>query len=79
MAREQLYKSHLIVSSADFDAAAEDWILGVTIGWKRHGRPKLHTLKSLRERFRSKEDAEAFAVDTGKAWVDDHVRLRTVR
>ena len=63
------YKTYIIVASADFDPATEKWIPTV-VCWTSDGQRKLHTFNSLLNRFTSRHEAEAFGMETAKAWID---------
>jgi len=64
-----LYKDYLIVGSSEYDPTTAEWRPIVLIFPKRDGS-QLYTIKNSTRRFKKQTEAENFAVDSGKAWVD---------
>lgn len=69
-----LYKDHLIITLAEFDQSRGVWSARADISWRQGGRRDSHTLSGLSDRqCTTREEAEAWAVQAAKAWVDEHV------
>jgi hypothetical protein len=64
-----LYKEYLIVGSSEYDHATGEWRPTVLI-FPKHDGSKLYTIKHPAKRFKTETEAENFALDAGKAWVD---------
>jgi len=64
-----LYKDHLIVGYGIFEQASQRWIPTAIISWEAGGRREVQTINSP-ERFADLKDAENFAIEMAKAWVD---------
>ncbi len=64
------YRDRLIIAHSSFNPLTKQWSAGAEITWKRDGRRHSHTLDGLSERFKTAEDAENFASNLAKAWID---------
>jgi hypothetical protein len=64
------YNDRLIIAYASFNQSTKEWSGGAEITWKHEGRRNSHTIGALADRFKSSEDAERFAINFAKAWID---------
>jgi hypothetical protein len=69
-----LYKDHLIVGYGVLEQATQLWIPTAIISWEAGGRRELHTITNSPERFADLKDAENFAIEMAKAWVDSRLQ-----
>jgi len=64
------YRDRLVMTYASNNQSTKDWSAGAEITWKLDGQRFSHTIGGLTERFKSSEDAEQFAMNLAKAWID---------
>ncbi|HXG52291.1 MAG TPA: hypothetical protein VNN77_12920 [candidate division Zixibacteria bacterium] len=64
------YNDRLIIAHASLHPSSKLWSAGAEITWKVSGSRRSHTIGGLGERFRTAEEAEKFAIDLAKAWID---------
>jgi len=69
-----LYKKHFIIATGYFDQSRELWIPMVDVTWHSATGREFHTMKLSVGCFRTKEQAEMFAVEAAEAWIDARVR-----
>jgi hypothetical protein len=69
-----LYKDCLIVATGQFDKNRDLWMPIGDIGWHSATRRESHTIEDSVHCFGTKQEAEAFAVEAAKAWVDARVK-----
>ena len=48
------------------------WIPNAEISWTQDDCRHVHQITGPQSRFLSKQDAEAFILDTAKAWINSH-------
>ncbi len=60
----------MIIAYASLNQSTKQWSAGAEITWKRDGRRHSHTLGGLADRFKSAEEAEDFAGNLARAWID---------
>ena len=66
-----VYKRHLLVCFAFHDEKSNGfWIPNADISWSQDGCKHAHEIASVKAEFLKREDAESFALDAAKAWVD---------
>jgi len=65
-----LYKNHFIITTGYFNRNLELWIPSADVSWKSATGRDFHSIKFLVDCFRTKDQAEIFAVETAEAWVD---------
>jgi hypothetical protein len=64
------YKDRLIIAHATLNQSAQTWSPGAEITWKGEGERQSHTIGGLADRFETAEEAEGFAIDLARAWID---------
>lgn len=64
------YRDRLIIAYASLNRSTEQWSAGAEITWKQDGQRRSHTLGGLVDRFKTAEEAETFASNLAKAWID---------
>jgi hypothetical protein len=69
-----LYKDFLIIATGLFDKDAGVWLPMVDISWWSTAGRGSHTISESVRSFVEKQDAETFAVEIAKAWVDERLR-----
>ena len=69
----QIYKGHLVVAFARFEKEVKRWVPMIHISWEDAAIPHSYRHKGPSDRFTTQQDAETFAIQIAKAWVDDHV------
>lgn len=71
-----LYKNHFIIATSQFDQTRELWIPMIDVSWHSATGREFHTMK-LSIDFRSKTQAEIFAVEAAETWVDERCKALT--
>jgi hypothetical protein len=69
-----LYKDFLIIGTGQFDKNRELWMPIADISWHSVAGRESHTIPDSVHCFGTKQEAEAFAVEAAKAWVDARVK-----
>ena len=64
------YNDRLIIAHASINQSTKLWSAGAEITWKRDGGRQSHTLGGLADRFKTAEEAERFAINLAKTWID---------
>jgi hypothetical protein len=64
------YKDRLIIVFASINQSTKRWSAGAEITWKRDGERHSYSIGGLSDRFTTPEEAEAFAINLAKAWID---------
>ena len=64
------HNDRLIIAYASINQSTKLWSAGAEITWKRDGERHSHTLGGLADRFKTAEDAERFAINLAKTWID---------
>jgi hypothetical protein len=64
------YNDRLIIAYASINQSTKLWSAGAEITWKRDGQRYSHTIGGLADQFKTSEQAESFAIDLAKAWID---------
>jgi hypothetical protein len=60
----------LIIAYASLNPSTKQWSAGAEISWKRDGRRFSHSITGLADRFKTAEEAQKFATDLARAWID---------
>jgi hypothetical protein len=68
-----LYKHYLIIATGQF-AKAEGWLSVVDLSWGSGPDRGSHVIHDSSKLFQSRQEAEIFAVEIGKAWVDERYK-----
>ena len=69
-----LYKDCLIIGTGRFDKDKELQVPIADISWHSATGPESHTIQDSVHYFGTKQEAEAFAIEAAKTWVDARVR-----
>jgi len=64
------YNDRLIIAHASMQQSTKLWSPGAEITWKRDWQRYSHTIGGLSDRFKTAEEAEQFAINLAKAWID---------
>ena len=64
------YNDRLIIAYASINQSTKLWSAGAEITWKRDGARQSHTMGGLADRFKTAEEAERFAINLAKTWID---------
>jgi len=64
------HKGLLIIAHSSINQSSKLWSAGAEISWKQDGQRHSHTLGGLADRFKTSEEAETFAINLAKAWID---------
>jgi hypothetical protein len=65
-----VYHSYHIVGVAHLNEKSGYWMPKVRVLWTDAGREKKLELDGPANRFKTKDEAEDYAVDMGKNWID---------
>jgi hypothetical protein len=69
-----LYKDFLIIATGHFDKDNELWMPIADMSWHSATGRESHTIQDSVHYFGTKKEAEAFAVEAAKAWVDTRIK-----
>ena len=69
-----LYNDFFIIAFGQFDKETQRWEPIADISWHAATGYEAHIIRDPVQTFGTKQDAEAFAVESAKAWVDAHVK-----
>jgi hypothetical protein len=69
-----LYRDFLIIATGLFDKDRGVWLPMVDISWWSAAGRGAHTVTDSVHSFVTKQEAETFAVEIAKAWVDERLR-----
>ena len=69
-----LYKDCLIIAIGQFDKDKELRIPIADVSWHSASGYESHTIQDSVHYFGTKKEAEAFAIEAAKAWIDAHVK-----
>ena len=69
-----LYKDFFIIGIGQFDKDKELRVPIADISWHSATGRESHTIQDLVHCFGTKKEAEAFAIEAAKAWVDARVK-----
>jgi hypothetical protein len=64
------YRDRLIIAYASLNQSTKQWSGGAEITWKRDGQRYSHTIGGLADHFKTAEQAEIFATNLARAWID---------
>ncbi len=69
-----LYKNFLIIVTGQFDKDKELRIPIADVSWHSASGYESHAIQDSVHCFRAQQEAEAFAIEAAKAWVDARVK-----
>jgi len=64
------YCDRLIIAYASLNQSTKQWSAGAEISWQCDGRRNSHSLGGLADRFKTAKEAEMFAGNLARAWID---------
>lgn len=64
------YNDRLIIAYASINQSTNLWTPGAEITWKRDGERHSHTIGGLADQFKTCDEAERFAINLAKAWIN---------
>jgi hypothetical protein len=64
------YKDHTILVHTEYDSLDKTWSANIAVIWKAQGRERVRSIRTSKNRFSTRREAEAFGIDKGKAWVN---------
>jgi hypothetical protein len=67
-----LYKGFLIIATGVFDKDTRLWSPKADITWWSVAGREYHGITDSVHSFTTKQEAETFAVEMAKAWIDEH-------
>ena len=65
-----VHKGRLVICFAFRNDSNGFWIPSADISWTEDDCKHVHSITGPQSRFLNKQDAEAFILDTAKAWID---------
>jgi hypothetical protein len=69
-----LYKDVFIIATGRYDKELGLWIPMADLSWQSAAGRDFHTIEFSLESFRTKEQAERFALVAAEAWVDERYK-----
>jgi hypothetical protein len=66
----ELYKNHLVISTAKYDQESECWMPTVNISWRGEGMFNFHTLNGPTNFCKTEPEAISQGFVLAKLWVD---------
>jgi hypothetical protein len=67
---DDLYKSRYIHSLPELDLDNDCWVPRADVIWNERGKQQRQLLKGSNDRFKIIDQAETYAVEMAKAWID---------
>jgi hypothetical protein len=67
---DEFYKSRHIRTALRLDLDSDCWVPTADVSWNDHGRERHELLAGPPDFFKVLDEAEIYAVDMAKAWVD---------
>jgi hypothetical protein len=68
------YKDFFIIGIGHFDKPKELCMPFAGIGWHSDSGYEFHTIEDSVHCFRTRQEAEAFALEAAKSWIDARVK-----
>jgi hypothetical protein len=69
-----LYRQYLIIATGQYDNVKDIWLSIIDLSWGSGPYRGSHVINDSSRSFQTKEEAETFGVEIGKAWIDEHLR-----
>jgi len=69
-----LHKNCLIIATSRFDKDKELWMPIADISWHSTTGRESHTIQDSVHCFGTKKEAEVFAIEAAKAWIDARIK-----
>jgi hypothetical protein len=67
---ELIYRSCHVLTIPELNLDADCWIPKVDVSWEEQGAPRHQLLTGLSDVFKIIDEAEVYAVEMAKAWID---------
>jgi hypothetical protein len=75
-AMDEFYKSYYIHTLVDLNLDSDCWVPKVEIIWEEQGVPHRQHLVGPSDLFKILDDAEIYAVEMAKGWIDNEIIQR---
>jgi hypothetical protein len=75
-AMDEFYKSYYIHTLVDLCLDSDCWVPKVEIIWEEHGAPRCKQLVGPNGLFKIFDNAEIYAVEMARGWIDDEIIYR---
>jgi hypothetical protein len=69
-----LHKDFLVIATGQFDKDKELWMPIADMSWHSTTGRESHTIEDSVHCFGTKQEAEAFAIQAAKTWVDARIK-----
>ena len=76
---DEIYKSHSIRTEHELNLETDCWIPRAKISWVEDGVQCSQTLAGPADIFKVIDEAERYAVEMAKIWIDDYQRKRALK
>ena len=70
-----LYKHFLIIATCQYDRVKGAWLSIVDVSWGSDPYRGAHVISDFSKSFQTRDEAETFGVEIGKAWVDAQCKV----
>ena len=74
---DEFYKSYYIHTLVDLSLDNDCWVPKVEVVWEERGAPRRKQLVGPNYLFKIFENAEIYAVEMAKGWIDDEITQRS--
>jgi len=74
---DEFYKSYYIRTLVDLSLDNDCWVPKVEIIWEEQGAPRRKQLAGPNNFFKILENAEIYALEMGRGWIDDDIKQRS--
>lgn len=72
----EIYKSHSIRTEHELNLESDCWIPRAKISWAEDGMECIQTLDGPADIFKGIDEAERYALNMAKIWIDEYLRKR---
>ena len=72
---EVVYMTRRIYTSVELNLKADCWVPKAKVSWDEHGKKQHHVLSGPGDRFKLLEDAEVYAIEIARTWIEADKRL----
>ena len=73
---EEFYKSYYIHTLVDLCTDSDCWVPKVEVIWEEQGSPRCKQLAGPKDLFKIFDNAEIYAVEMARGWIDDEIIYR---
>ena len=71
---DELYKSYYIHTLLDLSLKSDCWVPKAEVAWEERGVQRRQQLAGPNDVFKILDDAEIYAVEMAKGWIDGQLR-----